>query len=253
MAKVVGLGGAASGKVGNVVYVVSNGIQTARVYQPVVTNPKTSLQNRQRAKGNLAGRISSFVPRTAIMGLGINNRMRRGEFLRNILKNADVTASGSTYNAKIDEHLVLFSKGSVPLSVYQPQATATANTINVSLAAPSSAFDSEIYASMQTRIVVMVYDITSQDLVEVVTRMATKPALGTQSNTEILLSHPEGFLADVYLIPMSTADGSSVSIDTDLAGKSDEQIAAALSTNGNAVIFDYGMSKFAISASYRPA
>lgn len=253
MAKVVGLVGSASGKIGNVVYAVTNGIQTARVYQPVVSNPKSILQNRQRAKGNLAGRISSFVPRTAIMGLGANNRARRAEFLRNILMNADVVQSGDTFNAKIDERLVLFSKGSVPLSVYQYQATATANTVVVSMAAPSTAFDPVLYASMQTRIVVMVYDITTQNLVEVVTRIANKPALESTATTQLLVSHPEGFIADVYLIPMATSDGTAVSISTSLCNKSDDDIAAALSANRNAVIFDYGLSKYAASASYTPA
>lgn len=253
MAKVVGLVGAASGKIGNVVYVVSNGIQTARVYQSVISNPKTALQNRQRAKGNLAGRMSSFVPRTAIMGLGDNNRMRRGEFLKNILKQSTVVQAGDNFTAKIDPELVVFSKGSVPLSVHQITSSATVSSVQVTLAAPVSSFDPVLYASMQTRIVVMVYDLTTQNLVEVVTRIANKPNLGTSASTELLVTHPGGFIADVYVVPMSTADGSAVSIDTSIAGKSDGDIAAILSVNGNAVVFEYGKSLYATSATYTPA
>lgn len=254
MAKVVGLVGSASGKIGNIVYAVTNGIQVARVYQPVVSNPKSSLQNMQRAKGNLAGRISSFVPRTAIMGLGNNNRIRRGEFLRLLLKAAHVAMYEGAYQAKVASEDVVFSKGAVPISVVQPSFSATGNSLNVTLYGPTDTAMSEAdYAAMQTRLVAMIYDATSQDLVEVVTKIVNKPEQAASSVTSMLVAHTAGYYADVFAIPMSTADGSAVSIDTSVATMSDSDIAAELSVNGNAVIFEYGKSVLLGRATFTPA
>lgn len=254
MGKVVGLVGAASGKIGNLVYAVTNGIQTARVYQPMVSNPKSALQTMQRARGNLAGRISSFTPRTAIMGLGVNNRARRGEFLRNILKNADVVTSDDGYKAKIDNNLVLFSKGSVGVSYVLPSFSTTANAVTVDLVGASAEqIPAELYDTMTTRIVVMVYDLTTQDLVGVVTQMAVKPKQGEHALTRILTSYPSGYLADVYAIPMSTGGSSAAEIDTELALLEDNEIAARLSVNKAAVIFSYGHSQYLGQTSFTPA
>lgn len=254
MGKVVGLIGSASGKIGNLVYAVTNGIQTARVYQPIVSNPKSALQTMQRSKGNLAGRISGLTPRTAIMGLGANNRARRGEFLRNILKKAVVVQSASGYEAKIDNPDVLFSRGSVILSVINPSVVAGENSIAVTLTGPNAAtIPADIYASLQTRLVAMVYDSSSQELVEVVTAMANKPGQGGNAATALVTAHPSGYYADIYAIPMSTADGTAVSIDSGLALKDDDAIAAALSVNANAIVFNYGRSVLIASGQYTPA
>lgn len=249
MAKVVGLVGAASGKIGNVVYAVTNGIQVARVYQPQVYNPKSPLQSQQRAKGNLAGRMSSFVPSTAIMGLGSNNRARRGEWLRNILKNSVVTTDVNGYKAAINAPDVVFSKGDVYLSVWGQGVTAQTLNLSVSLEGIPSAED---YESKQTRLVVMIYDGVTKDLIGVTTKIANKPPQGSNLSTSFPIAHTSGYYADVYAIPMSTADGSAVSISTGLAEKDDATIAALLSVNGNAIVFNYGRSVLLGSASYLP-
>lgn len=252
MGKVVGLIGAASGKIGNIVYAVTNGIQVARVYQPVVSNPKSSLQNVQRAKGNLAGRMSSFVPRTAIMGLGNNNRMRRGEFLRNLLKEAVVSKTAENYEAKIKNDKVIFSKGHVTLSVFNPSISTTVNTVDVTVSGVSIIPVNE-YEAAQTRLVVMVYDSTTYELIECVTKILTKPQQGATATTQILINNPEGFIADVYAIPMSTMDGSAVTVSTDMANLSDDDIAALLSVNKTAVVFEYGKSVLLGQSSFTPA
>lgn len=243
-----------SGKVGGVVFAVSNGEQIVRAYQPVVTNPKSSLQLIQRAKGNLTGRISSFVPRTAIAGLGINNRTRRAEFLRNILRNVSVTLSGDKYNAKIADEDVLFSKGSTQISVSLSTIVAQEGVVSVNLTGASTAsIPANEYAARQTRLVCMVYDSVTQELVEVVTKIATKPTQGATLSTAIPILRQGGYTAVVYAIPMSTADGSAISISTDMANKSDADIAATLSANQNAVIFEYGYSLVLGQGTYTPA
>lgn len=245
MGKVVGLVGAASGKIGNVVYAVTNGIQTARVYQPIVSNPKSIGQSQQRARGNLAGRISGFVPRTAIMGLGVNARLRRGEFMRNILKKATVTQSDGSYVAKIQPPDILFSKGAVILPVTLQSITAVSHSVAVVLnGAADTVIAPEVYASRLVRLVAMVYEKNTTNLVEVSTKLATMPAQGATSTTTMQVAHDGGFDVFVFAIPMSTEDGSAASVNTSVVGLDDDEIAASLSVNGNAVVFAYGQSVY---------
>lgn len=250
MAKVVGLVGSASGKLGNVVYAVSSGTQIARVYQPVVSNPKSSAQMRQRAKGNLVGRISSFVPRTALMGLGVNNRRRRAEFLRILLNAATVTSVEGRWQAKVDGDDVVFSRGSVSTVFLNPGFSAVANVLTVTLSG-SSAVPAEIYASSLGRIVAMIYEGTSNKLVEVVTKLAVKPEQGATAATILPINFPGDYTAEIYLIPMSTVGGTAASVTTDTAGLDDGAISALLSVNENAVVFEYGRSVVMGSASFK--
>lgn len=243
MGKVVGLIGSASGKIGNLVYAVINGIQMARVYQPVVSNPKTTGQNLQRAKGNLAGRMSSFVPRSAIFGLGHNARVRRSEFLRNILKEADASYDEGQYVAKINPAKVLFSKGAVVLPVTLTSITASEHSVAVVLnGVADTVIAPETYASRLVRLVVMVYSANSSDLMEVSTKMATMPEQGATATTTIAVSTTGSYDVYVYAIPMSTEDGTAASVDTSVVGLDDNDIAASLSVNGKAVAFSYGKS-----------
>lgn len=244
-----------SGKVGGVVFAISNGEQIVRAYQPVVSNPKSSAQMAQRAKGNLVGRISSYVPKSVLSGLGANNRMRRAEFLRILLNAATTTLSTSggtnTYNAKVADEDIIFSKGSV-LNLFSAQTiTATAYSVTINLLG-LGVIDPDIYAAYQCRLVAMVYDKTTQELVEVSTTMANKPNQGSAADTTIYIAHPEGYDVVIYCIPMSTADGSSVSISTDMAMKDDDTIAALLSTNRNAIVFNYGNSQILGQANFTP-
>lgn len=254
MAKMYGLGGVLSGKLGNTVLAITNGIQVARQYQPVVSNPKSTGQSLQRSKGNLAGRISSFVPRTAIMGLGVNARMRRGEFLRNILKKSTTNYSEGVYEAKIQPADVLFSKGAVTLPVTLQSMTATSHSVAVVLnGAADSAIAPEVYASRLVRLVTMVYELNSTDLVEVITKVATMPAQGATATTNIPIAHAGGYDVFVYAIPMSTEDGTAAAVDTSVVGLDDDDIAASLSVNGNAVVFNYGKSVYLGNANFTQA
>lgn len=107
-----------SGKLGGSVFVVSNGQQVIRAYQPNVSNPKSAGQNLQRAKGNLVGRLSAITPRDAIIGLGANNRQRRAAYLRNALLKSTASISDGIYTAKLQPSDLLFSKGSeIPVIV----------------------------------------------------------------------------------------------------------------------------------------
>ena len=243
-----------SGKLGGAVFVIRNGKQIVREYNPRPSNPKSALQLQQRAKGNLAGRITSFVPKTAIAGLGVNAERRRARFNQLILKGAQVSLIGDEYSAKIPWESVKFSEGTVISPYVLDKITPDGNEVSVTLRMISSAvLPAEDYASMNARLVAMVYDTNSQNLVEVATKVATKPSQGAVAATRIPVVHPQGYTVAVFHIPFSSADGTAVSIDTGLAGKSDEEIAASLSVNGNAVTFEYGNSLFIGQGTFAPS
>lgn len=61
MAKVYGINGVATGKLGNQVFAIRNGEQIARQYQPVVSNPNTEAQVGVRARLKLMSQLSASV------------------------------------------------------------------------------------------------------------------------------------------------------------------------------------------------
>ena len=187
-----------SGKLGGAVFVIRNGNQIVREYNPRPSNPKSVLQLQQRAKGNLAGRITSFVPKTAIMGLGVNSERRRARFNQLILKGAQVSLIGDNYSAKIPWESVKFSEGTVVSPFYLGSIGANVNVVSVTLRGlPSEVISADAYASMNARVVAMIYDSTSQNLVEVTTKMANKPNQGDSAVTSMPVVHPLGYTAAV--------------------------------------------------------
>lgn len=94
MAKIYGINGKLTGKVGNTVFAIDGGIQVARQYNPIVANPRTEAQQSQRLKVNLAGQLSKGIIPSAIEGLNGNRRQRRSALLSNLIK--DVVTNQAT-------------------------------------------------------------------------------------------------------------------------------------------------------------
>lgn len=113
MAKSVGLVGTLRGKAGNYVYAKGeNGSTIVRAYQPQVSNPNTDAQVLQRAKLNLAGRLSKITPKSVIIGMdGATNRQRRSRYNALISKSAVATISGGQGTASITDAQLKFSEG----------------------------------------------------------------------------------------------------------------------------------------------
>lgn len=125
MAKIYGLNGALRGKQGNNVFSIQNGTQIVKAYQPVVANPRTFLQVRQRSKFALAGKMSAIVPNEAIAGLsGSNARARRAAFVSIVAKAASFSSVGSELVASVATNSVVFSQGN--LARYSTVSTTTA-------------------------------------------------------------------------------------------------------------------------------
>lgn len=113
MAKSVGMVGTLRGKAGNFVYAKGeNGSTIVRAYQPQVSNPNTDAQILQRAKLNLAGRLSKITPKGVIIGMdGATNRQRRSRYNALIAKSAMATVSGGLGTASIADAQLKFSEG----------------------------------------------------------------------------------------------------------------------------------------------
>lgn len=78
MAKIYGLQGVLSGKLGNSVMAVRNGVQLVRQYQPIVANPSTPAQIENRAKLKLMSQLSAvFAPVIPLRRIGaVSSRNR---------------------------------------------------------------------------------------------------------------------------------------------------------------------------------
>lgn len=98
MAKIYGINGKITGKVGNTVFAVDGGIQVARQYNPIVANPRTEGQQTQRLKVDFAGQMSKGIVAAALEGLGGNRRQRRSALLSNLIK--DVVGIEQTGDGK---------------------------------------------------------------------------------------------------------------------------------------------------------
>lgn len=135
MAKIVGFVGTGSGRVGNVVLSKGpNGLTISRSYQPIVANPRTDAQLNQRAKVNLAGRVSKLVPSQALTGLSMgSNKLNRSEFLSNLIKSCVVTKVAGIWTASVLPEKVVFSHGNQTPSATMGTIALTANTVTLPL------------------------------------------------------------------------------------------------------------------------
>lgn len=97
MAKMTGLTGKMSGKMGSVVFRVREGEQIVTQYNPIVKNPNTNAQSSQRASFKLMSQVA------AVMASAIINRpARQGQSPRNrfVQQNFPLVESDST-NARV--------------------------------------------------------------------------------------------------------------------------------------------------------
>ena len=135
MAKIVGFVGTGSGRVGNVVLSKGpNGLTISRSYQPIVANPRTDAQLNQRAKVNLAGRVSKLVPPQALTGLSMgSNKLNRSEFLSSLIKSCVVTKVAGVWTASVLPEKVVFSHGNQTPSATMGAIALTAKTVTLPL------------------------------------------------------------------------------------------------------------------------
>ena len=112
------------GKMGGMVFRKGDdGQQVVSAYQPVVKNPRTDAQMKQRAKFNLASQVAKQVPLGYIYTLGSSARLRRGALISSIVKAATASKTNGKFVADINGANVIISKGPsaagmVPIASY---------------------------------------------------------------------------------------------------------------------------------------
>lgn len=199
-----------SGRVGGVVYAVQAGRQVVRAYQPVVSNPKSTAQSIQRAKGNLVGRISKITPWQIIEGLGDNKFNRRSRFLRLLLRKVTAgQAAGDTsqFNAKLADADFVFSEGALVPAFAVSSPSADANSISMQLIRVAGV--SADVAASQGALVVVVVKQASGVWEEVLYSFVSPSDLASLPYTLSMSHRSEGaYSAAIYMAPFATADGS---------------------------------------------
>lgn len=133
------------GKVGSVVFRVSQGQQIASAYQPAIRNPKSNLQTAQRNKLYLASQLSSAIQREDIVGLNPTGtpRDRRGLFLRNIIENTYSRLDGAVFLSSISYKDVKLSRG-ISMIASVENSVVNSSDLKMSL----MPIDEEIYNKM---------------------------------------------------------------------------------------------------------
>lgn len=244
-----------SGKVGGVVYAVQNGQQVVRSYQPIVSNPKTLAQRKQRAKANLVGRISQIVPWQIIEGLGSNRRERRSRFLRLAMRSAIVPAEPSdpkSITAKLEPTRFLFSEGAIMPTMTVTAATAEELYITITLGKLNGVTASE-WAVSGALLVVVVMSVDG--VYEQVLYRFVSNAEFSQTSLSVQFFHiSEGaYVTNVYLAPFKTTDASKMAVITSQLESDENAFAATLSANPSSLPLVWGNSKFYRTAEYTPA
>lgn len=235
MAKLVGLIGTISGKLGTTVFQKGErGLSYGRAYQPVVSNPKTEGQTDQRAKMNLVGRLSQVTPWALLMGMtGVNKRQRRSAFTRNLLKVATIDRSNpGSVIAKIAPEDVVFSQGAEVISATAATPVVTATSVSVALTLSNSA----LAGRYGERVVVAVVDPSDKsgysqiEFVDVVldgtTATTVTVGLGAPVADESLVC--------VYRLPFVLTDGGA-SLKAETLANNGVDITARLLAGGNYV------------------
>lgn len=215
MAKIVGLVGSLHGKLGNTVMTVRRGAQIARVYQPVVANPKSARQQLSRAKMRLA--VSTFRQFIYALRAGWNKVVPGYEFQKAIgiaipVQNDVISASGSELEVQPEGLAKCLSASLLePISATAPDFSQESQ-VGVRVIAPSSAFIDDMGNPIAVGAVVVVWNSGAG---AVVTKMAVVNA--NPEGTPVTAAVPpswSGMTVHVYAFVKQIPEGIN-GIDTD--------------------------------------
>lgn len=242
-----------TGRVGGSVFAVQNGMTIERQYQPIVTNPRTDAQLRQRARMNTAGRFSHLCPKALIKAMQTeNNRMNRSLFNKGLIDNttASVTAGG-TYTASMDAASVKFSRGAGYLKASMSTAFAVANgEATIGLTLQDAAYANK-YAE---RIICAVLNSDSQKgPVEVV--MYQDVAFANTTPISVKFDLPATIAANqrvmMWRIPIDLTEEGVNIVTNVLAGTSNDITATLAATNG--LVKEFGQTIYVGEINFQAA
>lgn len=141
MAKMNGLVGGLSGKMGNAVFRQRSGQQIVAQYQPVVRNPRSAAQSDQRARFKLMSQLAAVVADGLGGTMSVLSRPERGasprnNFVReNFAKSMAIAAPQNEIEATIDLTEVQLTKSSRPIGSISLDTTQGNDTIKAAITA----------------------------------------------------------------------------------------------------------------------
>lgn len=246
-----------SGKVGGVVFAISNGEQIVRAYQPVVSNPKSTAQLLQRAKGNLVGQLSKVTPRQILLGLGSNARMRRAKFLRNSLRFASAEFSqsdSSVINAKLPNDKFIYAEGAKTQVTFVNTISVAARQVTLQLVRIPGVTDAE-FAASGTLVVLVLQSSDEAKYENVLYRFVSAEDFGANTSIDLVFEHigVGGYYADAYVAPFGTTDGSAMSVVAESMFGSANDFNANMVMNPNAMPLEWGNSVLSNQATFTPS
>lgn len=245
-----------SGKMGGLVFAVRSGQQIVRSYQPIVSNPKSSLQRLQRAKANLVGQISKIVPYQVLVGLGDSKVSRRARFLRLAMNNATALVSPSDpsiINSKLDVNKFIFSEGSVIPSMTVGELNAELNSISGSVVRIAGFTDADFLTTGALLVVTM---LSTDGVYEsVFFRFIDASEFQGNNSISVSFSHVnEGaYTAAAYIAPFKTQDGTYLRARADELFGEGANFAASMVYNPASLPVVFGASQYIRQAVYTPS
>lgn len=253
MAKIYGMNGVATGRRGNDVFAVTNGTQIVRQYQPIVANPRTDAQLRQRARMNTAGRFSHLCPKNLLKAMQTeNNRKNRSLFNKGLIDATTANAPvGGVYTATLAAGAVEFSRGAGYLKASASTAFAVASkkaTIGLTLS------DAALANRYAERIVVAVLNsVANRETTECV--MYKDIAFANTTPVAVEFDLPEtivdGQRVMMWRIPIDlTEEGMNIAT-TVLAGTSSDITATIAATNG--LVNEFGQTTYVGEINFQAA
>lgn len=245
-----------SGRVGGVVYAVQAGRQVVRAYQPIVSNPKSTAQSIQRAKGNLVGRISKITPWQMLEGLGDNKFNRRSRYLRLMLlyvTAGQAAGDPSTFNAKLERTKFVFSEGQViPIFTSTSAAVANSSSVVVNIG-PVPGYSAEQRAA-QGILMVVVLKNPSLEFEQILYKFLLPSDLASGTTSVTFNHRTEGaYSADWYMAPFETVDGSKLRTRSGVLTSTATSLEAMLEVGNGASPIVWGNSMYYGSASFTPS
>ena len=248
MAKLNGIIGSGSGKVGVMVLSKGKAGQTiARAYQPQVANPNTIPQQLVRAKMSLAGKIRKIVPTAALSALSMgNNRANQSEFSRVIIRSSTAGLVGGIPTAQVNPNRIVFGKGAAPMLASLGTAVFAKNSISIPVTATPGSYDGVYGVRIIALCAKSAETPTLYEFCSYTDHLFAKVAEGQTSVTDtIVVTTPDmatGNQIMLYVVPFVMSERGLKAFGNVL-DYSDSLLTASLSVNSGFVT-DWGNSYF---------
>lgn len=169
MAKAVGLIGSLKGKVGNTVFATRRGIQVARVYQPVVAQPKSARQQLSRAKFALA--TDTLRPFNLFLRAGWQKTRPTYEFQQGVKRMIPVEEAiiiGSTpseIRVSFPNLARVFSAGGLQGIVASDPTSENEGRVNFTVTVPAANFLDEHGGAVDCGLVLALYNVDLDNVI----------------------------------------------------------------------------------------